>query len=204
MHTTQHHNSPSSNTNNMTSSNPIDKAISALESGECTSIAEAARKHDVHRSTLSRRYNEKTVSRQEAASIYSKTLTTNQELVLIEWIHGLSDRGLPPTPQMVKNEVERILKHNIGKCWVARFCERYSGTITSKYLKGIDKARHTAENEAHFDDYYQQVKYCQVALPSYRYSYLKITNYFNSLAKLLLNTAFLAISSTISMKKASL
>jgi hypothetical protein len=159
MHTAQQHNSPPSNINNMTTKDRMDKAISALKSGECTTITAAAKEYGVDRSTLSRRYNEKTVSREEAISIYCKQLTTTQELLLIEWINRLSDRGFPPTPQMVRNEVECILKRQIGKNWVTRFCERYSDTITSKYLKGIDKARHVAENKAYFDDYYQQVRY---------------------------------------------
>jgi hypothetical protein len=157
MHTEQHHNSPSSNINNLTTNDPYDKAIGDLESGKCASITAAAEKHMVHRSTLSRRYNKKTVSRQEAASLYTRNLSNAQEQALITWINGLSTRGLHPTPEMVKNKVEYLLKHEIGKNWVAKFCQRYSKAITSKFLKEKNKARHLAGNEAHSKNYYDQV-----------------------------------------------
>jgi DNA invertase Pin-like site-specific DNA recombinase len=76
MHTVQQHNSPPSNINNMTIKDRMDKAISALKLGDCTTITTTAKEYGIDRSTLLRRYNEKTVSREEAISIYYKQLTT--------------------------------------------------------------------------------------------------------------------------------
>jgi Tc5 transposase-like DNA-binding protein/Psq-like protein len=142
----------------MTNTEAIEQAISALKSGDCATITDAAKLYQVNRSTLSRRFNGKTVSRQEAASIYTRHLSNTQEQAIIAWINGLANRGLPPTPQMIRNEVQYVLKCDIGMNWVTKFCKRHSSTIISKYLKGIDKARYIAENEAHFNDYYQQVR----------------------------------------------
>jgi Tc5 transposase DNA-binding domain/helix-turn-helix, Psq domain len=142
----------------MTNTEAIEQAISALKSGDCATITDAAKLYQVNRSTLSRRFNGKTVSRQEAASIYTRHLSNTQEQAIITWINGLANRGLPPTPQMIRNEVQYVLKCDIGMNWVTKFYKRHSSTIISKYLKGIDKARYIAENKAYFNNYYQQVR----------------------------------------------
>ena len=77
------------------------------------------------RTTLAKRFQGKTVSNQEANSYARRQLTDIQEKTLIQYINKLSDRGLPPTPQIVKNFVEEIADEALRKNWVSRFCERH-------------------------------------------------------------------------------
>jgi hypothetical protein len=51
--------------------------------------------------------------------------------VLIKHINELSDRGLPPTPQIVKNLAEEIIHAELGKNWVSRFIRRRHGQLIS-------------------------------------------------------------------------
>ena len=76
----------------------IVEAIADLETQDLPNIAATARKYKVDRSTLSRRFRDKTGSNQDATSYVRRQLTDIQEKTLIKYINKLSDRGLPPTP----------------------------------------------------------------------------------------------------------
>ena len=54
----------------------MEEAIAFLKSQDIPNYSAAARKFNVNAITLSRRFNGKTVSRSEAASLYKKQLTT--------------------------------------------------------------------------------------------------------------------------------
>ena len=135
----------------------ISKAISDLKAQKEPEYARIARKYGLDRGTLMRRYKGQTVSNQEAHSIYQKLLTDAQEEVLLDHISRLSARGLPPTPQILRNIVKEIVQHDIGECWIRRFCQRYKDRITSIYLKGIDQSRKVADNSKHFEHFYHIV-----------------------------------------------
>jgi transposase-like protein len=80
---------------------PIDEAIAFLRSSSSTNISEAARKFDVNRSTLSKRFHGKT--RSTAKSYHMQQLLTyKQELMLVEQIHKLSEWCFPPTLSMIR------------------------------------------------------------------------------------------------------
>jgi len=135
----------------------IDKAIEWLQSQEKANCAEAVRKFKIHPTTMWRRWYFYTVSRAEATSIHTKLLTTAQELELIKYINKLSDRGLPPTHQILENLVVEIVKHPIGENWTHNFVERYADTIKSVYLRPLDNSRKIADISAHFEHFYQTV-----------------------------------------------
>ena len=84
----------------------IAKAILELQSQDPPKYAETARKYDIDKSTLWRRFKGKTGSIQDANSTSRQKLTNIQEEVLIEHVNKLTDRGIPPTPQMLKNFAE--------------------------------------------------------------------------------------------------
>jgi hypothetical protein len=92
----------------------IDKAINDLKSSKCATFTEAADKHNVHRSTLSRRYHKITVSRAENVSLNKKHLTNTMEEALLELINDLTIRGMPPTPQILENLVVELRGAPIG------------------------------------------------------------------------------------------
>ncbi|EED15804.1 conserved hypothetical protein [Talaromyces stipitatus ATCC 10500] len=98
------------------------KAISDLESQKTPQYAKTARKYNLEHSTLRRRYKGQTVSNQKATSIHRKLLTDAQEEVLLHHISKLSSRGLPPTPQILRNLVVELVQHDVRECWIHRFC----------------------------------------------------------------------------------
>ncbi|EED22587.1 hypothetical protein TSTA_060790 [Talaromyces stipitatus ATCC 10500] len=101
------------------------KAISDLKAQKKPQYAKIAGKYNIDRTTLMRRYKGQTVSNQEAHSIYQKLLTNAQEEVLLDHISRLSARGLPPTPQILRNIVKEIIGHDISECWLAEKIKKY-------------------------------------------------------------------------------
>ena len=136
----------------------ISKAIRDLESQKKPNFAKTAKKYDVDRMTLTRRFKGETTSHSEAHSIHQKLLTNAQEEELLGYISKLTSRGLPPTPQILENLVVDIVKRPIGQHWVYRFCQQYSDRIDSIYLRTIDQKRRIADNSEHFKHFYQTVR----------------------------------------------
>ena len=66
--------------------------------------------------------------------------------MLITYINRLTERGLPPTPQIVRNIAEEVAKTRLGIHWVTRFYQRYYNRLTSIYLRVIDHKRKVADN----------------------------------------------------------
>ena len=87
----------------------IQAALTAMESDEAPVIARYAEKFGCNRSTLSRRYNGVTTSRDEYRENMS-LLTYQQSTTLIEYINTLTNRGLSPTPAMVRNFTHDIIQ----------------------------------------------------------------------------------------------
>jgi hypothetical protein len=69
----------------------------------------------VDRQTLSRRFYGTQGSRALATSTYHKNLSNEEEEALIKQINHLTNRGVPPTSQMVKNLAEEMILWPIGK-----------------------------------------------------------------------------------------
>lgn len=84
----------------------IDSAIAWLQSQEKHNYSEAARRYNVKRTTVERRFQGKTTSRAEANSEY-QLLTTTQEKTPIDRINRLTNRNMAPTSQ-IKNIAEEI------------------------------------------------------------------------------------------------
>jgi hypothetical protein len=141
----------------MTYNARIASAIDDLEAQSRPNIAATAKKWQVDRTTLSRRFRGETGSNEEANSNSRQNLTATQEETLVKYINKLSDRGLPPTPQMVKNLAEELAKLKVGKNWTARFCERHAHRLSSLYLRAIDHKRKIADNSYHFEHYFSTV-----------------------------------------------
>jgi hypothetical protein len=88
---------------NSTTMSPIEEALLEIESlkpGEDFQYTTIARRHGVHRSTLSRRHRAVTASRAAVAAGQQK-ITPQQEAELVKYIEGLTARHLPPTREMI-------------------------------------------------------------------------------------------------------
>lgn len=88
----------------------INSALAELESQININHSATARKWGISRQTLAKRYKGETGTVQEADSYVRQKLTNAQEEVLIAHINRLIERGLPPTPQIVRNIAEEVAK----------------------------------------------------------------------------------------------
>ena len=141
----------------MINNQAILNAIDDLNSQEIPNLAATAKKYDIVRSTLQRRFEGQTVTYAEARSRSTMLLTNAQESVLIEHINKLSTRNMHPTPQMLENLVVEITRHPVRERWVERFRKRHNNELTSRYLRNIDQSRHVADNSKHFQHYFNTV-----------------------------------------------
>jgi len=96
---------------------PIDDAIEDLKSykpGELINYSQVAAKYSVNRSTLSRRWRGLQGSVQHKIE-KSRLLNNTQENELIKYIEILTNRGLPPTKQIIRNFASEIAQKEAGK-----------------------------------------------------------------------------------------
>jgi hypothetical protein len=99
----------------MTHGDRMQKAVADLESYLKPNYAALARKYELERTTLAKRHQGKTTSREQFQSNKHQCLTNAQERVLIDQINRLANRGIPPTNQLVKNFAEEMIEHDINK-----------------------------------------------------------------------------------------
>ena len=81
----------------------MEEALAAIESlgeGEKFTYQKIADTYVVNRSTLSRRYRQVQGTREEHAA-NMQILSPHQEEELVKYIIGLTERGLPPTKEMI-------------------------------------------------------------------------------------------------------
>jgi Tc5 transposase DNA-binding domain len=141
----------------MSTEEQIQRAIAHLKAQRQPNIAAAAREFKVARTTLSERFHGHTVSRAEATANTRLKLSATQEKTLVAYINKLSDRGLPPTPGIVRNLAEELSKSTVGEHWVSRFCKRHKNQLSSVYLRTIDHKRKVTDNSLHFQHYFKAV-----------------------------------------------
>ena len=122
----------------------MEQALDALKAQERPNFKKTAEVFGVNRTTLMMRFKGQRVSREEYISTHRKLLTNAQEDELLYHIDQLTLRGLPPTPQMLKNFVEEINKQPVGERWIGerwirRFRQRHANRIDSLYLRAINQ-----------------------------------------------------------------
>ena len=144
----------------------MQKALDELRASSKPNISHIAEKYDLTRSTLSLRVRGITTSRAEFQSERHQCLTNAQERVLINQINRLTERGIPPTSQMVKNFAEEIIGRDVGKNWVSQFCRRHQSELKSLYLRNIENLRVKGEYGPTYRLFYHLVR-CYFALLSY-------------------------------------
>jgi hypothetical protein len=98
---------PHSIIDNVSHNARIELAIADLESQTELNFAATARKYNVQRTTLSRRFKNETNSKKDAISSVSKTLTNLEKDVLVRYINNLDIRKLPSISQIMKISLRR-------------------------------------------------------------------------------------------------
>jgi hypothetical protein len=150
---TQVSNNPTSSRDNSTTMAPIDDAIAFLRVSNDRNIAAVARRFNVNRSTLSKRFRGKAGS--VARRIEGRRLLTNkQEQGLVKQIQRLCEWCLPPIPAMVRTWVSLICGSEPGKNWSADFKRRHESILGCRYLNTLDLERHKAESEPSFRQHF--------------------------------------------------
>ena len=135
----------------------ISAAIADLNSQKTPNFYATAKKHNIDRNTLRRRFLGESqpagISKLEAQG----KLTMIMEEILIERINVLLGRGMPPTPQFVCNLVVELSGEPVGKNWITRFVKRHDDVFCSVFFNSINYARRVADNSRHFKHYFKLV-----------------------------------------------
>jgi hypothetical protein len=143
--------------NNLTTMDPIDEAIAAIESsrsGERLSYCKAADCFSVNYTTLLRRHKECQAPR-DTLPANSRLLNNKQELELVTYIGDLTEDGLPPTKAMVRNFASEIAGKRVGEGWVTRFIHQNKQHLVAKWVRGLDRTRSKGDSGDHYRLYFE-------------------------------------------------
>lgn len=131
----------------------MDLALAELRSSDGLKISDVAKKPGVTRSALSERFNAKTSSRAQGYES-QRVLNDEQEGELINYIHHLCERCLPPIPKIVANIAQELCGRRLSKSWSSRFVARHKHKLDARYLNTIDFARHKADSRSNYEAYF--------------------------------------------------
>jgi hypothetical protein len=135
---------------------PIEAAIAAIElrePGKPFSYRKIAKEFGVVVSTLTRRHQRVTQSRADG-NANQRNLSQQQEAELLRYITRLTERGLPPTRQMIQSFASCIAKKEVSISWVDRFIKRNSESLLPRWTLGIDSNRHNADSGEKYKAYF--------------------------------------------------
>lgn len=128
----------------------LEQAVKYLKEHSEESISSVARNFGVHRSTLSRRARGvQKPSSQKARD--QQLLTPAQETRLVKHITTLCDRGIPPTPAILRNLAYEICGTEPGKAWSSRFVHRHQDRLASGYIDRLDRQRFKADTKYSYE-----------------------------------------------------
>jgi hypothetical protein len=128
-------------------------AIERMSEGASFLYTKVAKDFKFDHSTLSRRHQGKQAPR-AAKAVQQQKLNPQQEEKLIIYIGELTERGLPPTREMIKNLASAVAESDMGESWVLRFLTRHKTKLTFKWTTGIDRNRHKADSKARYSMYF--------------------------------------------------
>lgn len=136
---------------------PIEAALADIESlkpGETLNYTIIAKKHGIDRNTLSRRH--RGVQASKTAQYENQQLLNNQQTkALLNWIEKLTDRGLYPTHEMLRNWTQEITGIRPGKQWPTRFLKKHNNDLIARYTTGIDSSRKRADSAYKYALYFE-------------------------------------------------
>src|SRR5450432_313504 len=132
-------------------------ALEDIRKQTIPNFSSTARRFQVNRITLLRRFKLTQQNRRIASSETKQCLSLAQEETLIRFINNLTDRSLPPTSQIVHNCAEELAGRSINKNWVSHFVKRYKDRLSTVYLRTIDNIRVKADYIPSLESYYKLV-----------------------------------------------
>jgi transposase len=135
---------------------PIEAAIEAIESrepGASSPYRAVAKRFGVSRATLSRRHQGHTRSH-AAEQQRRQLLNPQQEAELVKYIERCTERGLPPTRDMVRNFASAVAEREASESWVSRFLHRHKVDLTVKWSAGLNRNCHQADSYDKYDLYF--------------------------------------------------
>ena len=103
----------------------LESALANLKLQDVPNYSATSEKYDVKRTTLRAQFLNIHISRSLANLEYCQRLTIAQENVLIGHINRLTDRGISPTSQMVRNIAEEMIQAQVGSNWIGDFVRRH-------------------------------------------------------------------------------
>jgi hypothetical protein len=138
----------------------IEAALAAIESlrpEEKLVYAQIARKYGVEPTTLARRHKGASTSLNTRFE-NQQAIHPQQEQVLLQYITGLTRKGLPPTRAMIRNFASQIAKRELGVNWVDRFVQQHPEQLISKWTTAMDNSRHKADSGRKYSLYFDLLR----------------------------------------------
>lgn len=145
----------------MASELDISKALEALETGECSTIAAAARLYEVSYYTLYERYRRNAVPRIYAHES-QMALNKAQEEAVVRWIAALTTKSCPPIYPLLRAQIGVIQKLEnpeappLGKNYLSRFIKRHA-ELGAAISNRRDKRRALRNPRPIYEDFFQKV-----------------------------------------------
>jgi hypothetical protein len=140
-------------------------AINSYNLGYFTSIRSAANTYDVPESTLRTRLKGRP-SRQEYRSV-NHNLTDTEELVLVNWILSMDERGLPVRTALIRDMANLLLQKRtstdasstrlVGTRWPYNFVRRHD-SLRARYNRKYDYKRALCEDPTVIRDWFRLVR----------------------------------------------
>jgi hypothetical protein len=93
----------------------LELALADIRKQSIPNIKSTAKRFEVDRTTLGRRFNRTQQSFTASREDSHQSLSLAQEETLISFINRLTERSLPPTSQIVKNVAEELCGKPVGK-----------------------------------------------------------------------------------------
>jgi hypothetical protein len=143
----------------MANEKDMDAALLDVDNSDALNYTAIAQKHNVDRTTLSRRARGVMVSKDVFIQNNKRLLTDPQEEVILQDMEYLSKKGTYLAPRIIRNTVAAIVGYPIGKDWVSNFQNRHKDRIKSINLVGFDRARVIADNADIIKQFYTNVRY---------------------------------------------
>ena len=129
------------------------RAIESREPGESFSYKKIAESFGVVRSTLTR-HHRRQIGQDAITPHRLRHLNDEEEIELLSYIKKLTERGLPPTRQMIQSFASTIAKKQVSMSWVDRFVRRNPESLICRWTTGMDRNRHTADSRHKYELYF--------------------------------------------------
>ena len=106
--------------------------IKRLKPGDSFSYRALAKKHSCSSTTLTEHHQGRRTSHAES-QLHQRLLHPRDEVELVQYIRGLTERHIPPTRQMIINFATPLCRWEPSDSWVTRFLTRNSNTLITAW-----------------------------------------------------------------------